>query len=178
MNPINTNAANSIRHPHQTGITLIELVIVIIVISILTAIATAKISSSNITVGQQAEQFATDIRHVQSLAINWGCELTLTITATPSQYEVTSKQAYANKPCNVAAAIIKDPISQQNFTITLSNGVRFTADSTFYFDSFGRPINAAGTIINVDTSFDLTSGGISYRVTIIRLSGYVTVVKV
>ena len=161
----------------QIGITLIELVITIVVISIMAGIASTKINLSSITLGQQAEQFATDIRHAQSLAINWGCELTLTITAVPGQYQVSSKQAYAGKPCNVAAAVIKDPGTNQNFSVNLSNGVQFTANNTFHFDGFGRPINAAGTIINADTSFDLTSGGVSYRATIIRLSGYVTVIK-
>ena len=161
---------------NQLGITLIELVITIVVVSILAGIASTKINLPSITVNQQAEQFAADIRHAQSLAINWGCELTLTVTAT--QYQLTSKQSYAGKPCNVAAAVIKDPATTADFTHILGNDVQFSATGTLYFDGFGRPINAAGTIINTDTVFDLTANGLTYRVTVIQLTGYVSVVKV
>jgi len=153
-------------------------VITIVVISILAGIATTKINISDITLGQQAEQFAADVRHAQALAIHWGCELTLTVTAATAHYEVSSKQSYAGKPCNVATTLIKDPVSGADFYITLTNGVQFATDAVFYFDSFGRPINAAGTIINTDTVFDLTANGVTYRITIIQLSGYVTVVKI
>lgn len=160
---------------HQHGITLIELVITILVIGIMSGIASVKFGFSDITLAQQAEQFAADIRHARSLAINWGCELSLTVT-TPDQYEVSSKQAYAGKPCDVVGTI-KDQISGRDFVVNLANGVQFTANATFHFDSFGRPIDEASSIINNDTSFDMTTGNQTYRITVTQLSGYVSTTR-
>ncbi|MDH5547858.1 MAG: type II secretion system GspH family protein [Gammaproteobacteria bacterium] len=161
----------------QHGITLIELIISIVVIGILVAIATTRVNTSSITLSQQAEAFAADIRHTQSLAIHWGCQLTIAATTAPAEYQVLSKSSYAGKICSAAATVIKDPRNGNDFTATLVNGIVFSANQTLYFDSFGRPIDIVGSIISADTVFTLTKSGVSYEIRVVPLSGYVTVVK-
>ena len=162
----------------QQGMTLIELVIVIVILSILVAVASIRLSNpAAITLTYQAELFAGHIRYLQSLALNWGCELNLNITSTTT-YTVTSRQSYAGKACHTAAATINNPSTQQPFSVSLSDSVQFSATSSLGFDSLGRPIDTTtGVLLSSNTQFNMTAGGIIWRVTVSPVSGFVSLVK-
>ena len=148
-------------HTHQHGFTLFELVMVIIIVSVLAAIAMPRWSLRDSTVHAQAAQIARDIRHVQMLAMSQG--RTLTFQSLGNSYRCVDS----------GSVIITDPATQQPFNIALKNGVTLTIASV-NFDSLGRPVTAA------------TPNGspITYRVpdvspistlTITPITGFVTV---
>ena len=160
----------------QTGITLIELLIVIVVLGIISGIATVKLNSTmSFSSGVQATNFAQNIRHAQSLATNWGCDFDFTIITT--NYAVTNKTAIPGKICNTAGSSVSDPATGKIFSITLSDNVTFTAGTgTFYFDSFGRP-NDAGGLISTNTSFTLSGNNTSWQITMAPITGFVSINK-
>lgn len=160
----------------QKGITLVELVIVIVVLAIVSVIASIRMSqTSSITTSYQADLFASHLRHQQSLAINWGCQLNMNVVSTG--YSVTSRLSYADKDCSVAGATIIDPATKELFSRLLTNQAQFSSAKSMGVDSLGRPIDAAtGGLLTTDTVFTITSGG-SWQVTVSPISGFVDVVK-
>ena len=169
---------SSMERKTQQGMTLVELVIIIVVLSILVSIASVRLNNSAaMTTAHQADLFASQIRHLQSLATNWGCELNLNITTTIN-YTATSRVNYVGKVCNTAGAIIQDPSTSSPFSNTLTDSAQFTAIKSMGFDGLGRPINAAtGVLLSADTIFDMTAGDITWRVTVLPISGFVSLVK-
>lgn len=166
----------------QSGFTLVELVVVIIVMSIVAGIAGTKLgSSAAATLGPQAEQFAANIRHAQSMAVNWGCDVKLSISSTTS-YNLTSRIDYSGTDkaalCGDGATIVNDPATREAFNVLLSNDVQFTATGTIYFDSLGRPTDAAGTPVTTTTSFTLSGGSKNWQVSVTPVTGFVTLVNI
>ena len=159
----------------QSGMTLIELVIVIIVLSILVATGSAQIGSTNeMMLSQQAKKFASQIRHAQFLATNWGCDIKLTMTA--SKYEATyqtTSTAEGKADC-ISGNIVNDPASFDNLSITLENSASFTGGTIFYFDNFGRPKDSATDVLLGNINIDMTTGTSTWRITINSLTGFVS----
>ena len=155
--------------------TLIELVITLVVISLIGGIISTKISSpASLTIGQQADLFANDIRHAQLIAQTWGCQLKIVVSS--SAYEVRNKAVVPNKPkCSSADTVIIDPAKRQNFSTTLRNNVQFSAGSTFDFDLKGRPLNTAtDALLTTPVSLTLSGGGNTYNFSISHHTGYIS----
>lgn len=145
--------------PH--GFALIELVMVMVIIGVLAAMATSRLSISGSSVHAQAAQLARDIRHVQMLAMTGGA--TLTLQSLGNSYRCIDS----------STAVITDPATQQPFTLNLVNGVGASAGS-ISFDSLGRPVGG-GTLLNAATTFTVSGGGQSATLSVSPVSGYVAV---
>jgi len=161
----------------QSGMTLIEIILVILLISIFGSIASSKIgSSSSLTLGQQADLFLNEIRHAQSLAQLWGCDLT--VVANSSTYEIRNRIVVNGKTqCSIANSVIKDPSTGQNLLINLKQGVLLSPTGSFYFDHKGIPRDSATTaILAAATTYTLSGDGNTYTVTISDITGFVSVV--
>ena len=144
----------------QSGFTLIELVMVLVIIGVLATIAAPRLSLTDTSVHAQAAQFARDIRHVQMLAMTRG--ETFTFESLGGSYRCTDS----------TAAVITDPATQQPFTLTLDNGVAATAGS-ISFDSLGRPVSG-GSLLAATMNFTLSGGAQSAAISVIPVTGFVT----
>lgn len=174
MNKIKLHGAQT----SQSGMTLIELVVVVLIISILIAVGSAQISSTDdMTLAQQARKLSSQIRHAQFLAANWGCDIQLTFTS--NSYEATSKTDYtAEGKTNCGAGnVIVDPAIFENFSITLESPATFSSSNNIYFDSVGRPRNVStNVLLTNNTVYDLTSGTKTWRCTVSPITGFVSLV--
>ena len=163
-------------HIRQHGLTLIELTIVIFTISVFVGIAVSSIgSSSKASAISQVELFVNDIRHAQSIAINWGCEIEVRISA--SNYQLFSKTdltASGKALCGNGTAIAEFPGHAAPFSNDLIHDLAFTTTGSIYFDSFGRPISAVGALLGATSNFDLSQEATSWRVSISPISGFTT----
>ena len=153
-----------------SGFTLVELVIVIVLVSVLTAYAAVKWpSNSELKLPAQANLFAAHIRHVQALAMHWGQPLRLTITS--GGYSVSCVTSSATPPCNNSPVI--DPVTNQAFSISLEDGISLSGTATTDFDTLGRPVSA-GAIITASParSFTLTADGVGKVIQLNALTGF------
>jgi MSHA pilin protein MshC len=147
--------------PKQQGVTLIELVMVLVIIGVLAAMAAPRLSITDSSVHAQAAQIARDIRHAQLLAMAGG--ETLTFQSLGGSYRCTDS----------TAAVITDPATQQPFNLTLVNSVALTAASVS-FDSLGRPVSA-GALLAAAVTFTVSGGAQSAAISISPVTGFVTV---
>lgn len=139
----------------QSGFTIIELVIVIVLLGILSTYAAIKsVPASTATLPSQAMKMAADLRHVQALASSWGVSLVVLASEGGHVYSVKCKTASATGPCNSLPVV--DPVTGTSFSVDLQSsqpGVTFVAPTTatLTFDSLGRS--------DVSAIYTLSSGG-------------------
>jgi len=163
----------------QRGFTLIELTIVIVVLAAFGAVALLRYQPADSGVGYQADRLARDIRHMQMLALTWGMTLRLVPSATG--YYVRCASGSATTPCNGAGAVT-DPADGQPFQYSpLDNGVTLDVKrlavnlANFDIDSLGRPV-VSGVVDTANSIFTLTGGAKTPVVTVLPLTGFVSVV--
>jgi prepilin-type N-terminal cleavage/methylation domain-containing protein len=145
----------------QTGFTLLELVAVLLLLGILSTSLFLRWSPGASTLNAQADQLARTLRHAQSLSLAQGRSL---------RFAVQSATAYA---ITDGAATITDPQGVVQ-SYTLSNSVTL-AGNDLDFDSLGRPIDAANSLIASAQSWTLSAAGATATVSVSPLTGFVTV---
>jgi MSHA pilin protein MshA len=152
------------RNTTNSGFTLVELLIVIVVLGVSAAYAFVRNAGAGAyTQKSQADMLAADIRHVQAMAMNWG--YSLQITAGSTGYSVSCVNAGSTAPCNSSPVL--NPSTGSSYSVTLSNGVTMSGPATLSIDNFGKPSAAA--------SYVLSSGSSTYTVAVAALTGKVTV---
>ena len=151
----------------QTGFTLVELIIVIVVLGTLSAYAVMRsVSTAEITLPSQAETMASNIRHAQTLAYTSGNRMRLTINAgINGSYAVAC--VTGTTPCST------------DFSVTVEKDVAL-AGSTLYFNSLGQPSDSSGNPLSNATSYALcvpscAPGNSSKTVSVAAQTGLVTV---
>lgn len=162
------------------GVTLVELVIVMLVVAILASVV-ALSYQSNVTARYQAERLRTDLRHAQMLAITLNRPLLFSIIpGPPLKYSVSQ----LNSTTCVTSALT-DPATNDPFEVKLESAVTFTGTASFYIDYMGRPATACNVVSDACTcttavanpaaSYTVAGGSASYAVQVKPVSGFVTV---
>lgn len=151
----------SVMRQQIRGLTLLELVIVLVILGALSALAVPRFSPADNTVAAQADRLARDLRHAQALAMNQGRSLAFDITSTAS-YRVSS-----------GSSTITDPATRQPFQVTLENSVSVSGSGTG-FDSLGRPL-AGSNLLDAPRTYTLTGTSRAVTVTLSPVTGFVAV---
>lgn len=149
----------------QNGFTMIELVIVIVLISILAAIAVPRWATSP-NLDAQTWELLSDLRYTQMLAITHGQRFRVNFTL-PSNYGIT----------NLAGTAVPN-ISTGGNTITLATGITISSLSNLpnnlvAFDERGIPYTdtAATVALAADATITLTDNGINRSIVITQGTG-------
>lgn len=143
---------------NNSGFTMTELVIVIIISVILAAFAAARISTQAFDTEGFANQTIAMVRFAQKIAISQRRTVAVVVTpGTPG----TIRLCYTDTSCT--GGDVHEPPGSASFTKTSKSNVT-VAGSSFTFSALGKP-SAAGTIT--------ISGDGSTTVTIEAETGYV-----
>jgi len=144
------------------GITLVELVVVLLLVAILAFAVSPRFSENTLELSSQAEQVATDIRYAQTLSITRGAALgsqgryCIFFTATGYQYR-NNANSYAT-PCTVAVA---HPATGSSTAIVLAGTAVSTANLTgnyLEFDTKGQPTSLAAPASDATITLTATGG--------------------
>jgi MSHA pilin protein MshC len=136
------------------GFTITELVVVIVIASILSVFAIARINTQSFDTEGFANRAAAMVRYAQKIAI--AQRRTVFVVSTASNI----KLCYTNSGCGTP---VLDPASGSAFTYNPPSGITLSAASVS-FDPLGRP--SAGTTITV-------TGDVARNITIAAETGYV-----
>ena len=137
------------------GFTLVELVLVILLLSIISAIAIPKFFSTNdYQVRAAYDETVNAVRYAQKLAVASGCDVQVQLTTSGYALQQRASSCNSGDFVNISA---QHPFSTTSFAdVTISS-----PSSSFIFDTMGRS----------SSSVTVTIG--SYSFSIVSETGYV-----
>ena len=150
---------SAIRNP-QSGLTLIEVIVVMIIIGILCAVVIPKIGftiSSSASVDGGAYMIASDIRYVQE------CAMANRVTKS---VVFTSGQSIYTFPATTPSTSGLDPSGRLPSGVTISS--TSPSPCIITFNSLGEPI------VGGNGSVTASSGGVTRTITVVNYTGKVS----
>jgi len=154
----------------QSGFTLVELIIVLVLIGILSSYVVIRSSDSDsLLLKAHADQFAQHLRHAQMLAMTWGRSLTMAISA--GGYQVSCSVPSASSPCNSTPVI--DPATGQLFSVSMTDNVSMLDSGTIEFDALGRPVQS-GNLSSSVSQWRMSKSGFQNIVSVNPITGSIT----
>jgi prepilin-type N-terminal cleavage/methylation domain-containing protein len=165
----------ALRSPDSVaGFTLTELIMVLAVVAVISAIAVSRMSNDPLLVATQAEQLATDIRYVQSLAMTQAAT-----TPAQSRYRINFVSASTYTFTRADGTAVPHPVTGSTAATALSSGVTMTLPPTglFGFDGRGIPYTDAAVSVplGATATVTLTKNAATRTVTVAPETGLVRV---
>ena len=150
------------------GFTLIELIMVMVILSIVAAVASMRMPGDGINVSAQAEQLASDIRYTQSLAMSRGQRFQINFTASTYQIRNAAGDPQVHPGTGQTAAVGLDSTVLSGYNPPLTGNI-------LAFNSLGVPYTDATTALAGLATLTLTSGGEAITVRVAPQTGRVQV---
>ncbi len=166
---------HQLRQARSAGFTLTELIVMMLVIAIISAIALPRMGNAPVLVSTQAEQLAGDIRYVQTLAMTQG-----------QRYIISFPSATSYRILDSLGLPVVHPVSGSNAAVTLGANVTLAlqpttpAGNALEFDGLGVPysVTTPATLngpLTQPATIKLTKDTENRSVTVTQETGRVTV---
>jgi prepilin-type N-terminal cleavage/methylation domain-containing protein len=150
---------------HQRGFTMIEMVIVLIVMAIVATFILVRATPGSNDLIAQAEILKSHLRYAQIRAMN---------DTVPWGIRIPNSGSYILYKSNDPATSTLLP-GENGQAHTLPTNVTITAgtDVTYYFNSWGAPVDAVGTAWTAAKTITVKQGSELTDITITKNTGYI-----
>jgi Tfp pilus assembly protein FimT len=167
----------------KSAFTIIELVMILLIVGIMSAMVMTQMPDlEGMRIAQAAHKIQSDIRYVQRLAMQLQRRTAILFNSTSDNYSVYIENTYGAGDWN-ASVKAKNPLTQDNFDVQLNSGDFSGVDITLVlfnsfnyalmFDRDGSPyslqpgppfaatslVNPAGLILNTNRKYILVRQG-------------------
>ena len=150
MNNISSKSALLLDMRNHSGVTLIELVMVILLIGILAVYAAPKFDISIFRNNNFFLQATSSIRYAQKQAIASGCNIEVNINAAGCNLQWSNPSATAS--CPTDTTVINSPSNGSTNFCNNSTPAGSPTGGNFRFDSIGRPMDTSNTLLTTALS--------------------------
>ena len=151
------------------GFTILEVILVLVLISIFAAIAVTRQPSTNVTLKSQKTALQSHIRYAHMRALNnndaWGIVFNL------DQHSYALFKDSAETKRLLPGEELVD-VDLEDTGIAIFEGTESSANTSFYFDDWGRPANSSGLLLS-ELNIQLTNDGRSDNLAITPDTGFV-----
>lgn len=140
----------------DNGVTLVELIVILVLIGILAVFAAPRMTDVTATkAGAFSDKLRADIRHARNLAMteSWRYRVYVNIAPAPvSGYAVVNDRD-GDGNWGEAGEIALDPAGSGSLVVALNTGeyagITLAPNAVIEFDSSGRPTLGGGTVLTV-----------------------------
>jgi len=122
----------------ESGFTLRELITVLVVLGIISAVALSRMDSGTLQLSTQAEQLAGDIRYVQALAMTQGQNFIISFPGANSYQFLNASGAPVVHPATGSSAAIVPGVG-----VTVALQALAPAGNALGFDKYGVPFSVS-----------------------------------
>ena len=150
------------------GFSLIELVVIIVIIGIITVVASARISGSVAQTRGFYDELLSQVQFARKVAIAQRRPVFVRIELAESRL-CYSAAGDCGPP--TPADAVASPTGQAPFRVTVPSGVA-VSPSTFQFDALGRPRDSTAALLTTPLLLTVTGDG-NYQVSVQHDTGYV-----
>jgi MSHA pilin protein MshC len=134
-------------HSSQTGFTLTELVLVIVIAGILSAVIYNRINVGSFKAEGSTDEIKAAVRYAHKLAV--AQRRSVYLSASSPDLSLCYDLACGSR-------VAKPPSASDAFTVTASDTL--TLSSAFYFDSLGRPTLTSGSLATSAITVSISGG--------------------
>ena len=160
----------------SSGFTLVEIIVVVVIISIAALIAIPMLSSAaGMQIRSAANIIAADMEYAKSMAISRQKSYSVIFDVNNNKYQIESGGNVISHPVNASGNFIVSFASDSRLDRVDISAVDFNSDLTVTFDYLGSPSDVGGSPLLNSGQVTLEADGITVKVTVEPVTGYVTV---
>jgi len=161
MDPHRNMAVARPRLPAQSGFTLVELVLIIVMMGIIYAVAAPRFADRNAFDARGFHDASlAAMRYARQLAVGSGCDIEVSVTAA----EVHLRQRASCRSGGFTLEV-HDPSGQLGFVVTTPANVSISPTGTVRFNALGQA--------SADTTYTVNGGGESRSIQVVAETGFV-----
>lgn len=167
--------SRSHKHLHQqTGFSLVELITVIIILGILSAVALPRFfRPADFEARFVVDDMKLAMQFAQKRAVNSGCPVEVVLTATG--FQLWGDSNCGSSPANFNA-VIKHPSDGGAFAVTFPTGVSLISPApplTLRFTTFGTITDGTGVQYNPPLTVQISQAGMTRTLTVNGSTGLI-----
>ncbi len=164
------------RQPFQSGFTLVEVILVIVLLGILAAAVLPKaFSTSTYTTRLYFDTVLNSVEYARKLAVGTGQHIQVAVTT--STVTLSRRTEGSNCTTGTVLSSLSDPGNNAStFVKTAPSGVTLSPAITFYFDGLGKAYQVTGTASTcpaLGSQVITVQGSFSATVTVVGETGFV-----